>query len=127
MSADGSRAVITASHTTTSTTTTTVEVVNTSTGDRLGPYVVLTGYGYSLMSADGNRAVIATNGPSGTQVAVINTATGTQVGTTLTLTGYGLSGAPLLSADGTRALITTRAYNFFTRSYTTRVTVLRIV
>ena len=129
LSPDGSRAVISATSDdwATRTSTTRVAVINTTTGTQTGTTLALTGYGYSVMSADGNRAVITTDGPTGAQVAVINTTTGARVGTTLTLTGYGLSFSPLMSANGNRALITTRVYNYSTRSYTTRVTVLRIV
>jgi hypothetical protein len=122
VSADGTHAVISATSddSVTGTSTTRVAVIETTTGMQVGTTLALTGYGYSLLSANGTRALITTDGPTGAQVAVINIATGTQAGTTLTLTG-GLRGFPWLSADGTRALITTTP-----TSSTTRVSVLQI-
>jgi hypothetical protein len=102
-------------------------VINTTTGTQTGTTLTLTGDSvWPLLSADGSRALITTvayDSATSTyisRVTVINTATGTQTGTTLTFTGFP-SGPPVLSADGSRALITTDA------SGTTRVAVLRIV
>jgi hypothetical protein len=129
LSADGTRALIKTVETdsATGTTTTRVSVINTTTGTQTGTTLTLTGDSvWPLLSADGSRALITTvayDSATSTyisRVTVINTATGTQTGTTLTFTGFP-SGPPVLSADGSRALITTDA------SGTTRVAVLRIV
>ena len=133
LSADGTRAVITtyATDNATGITTTRVAVINTSTGTQTGSTFTLTGVpmGTSvLLSADGTRALIKTNvndtatGTYTTRVALINTTTGTQTGTTLTLTGEPLW--PVMSADGSRALITTVTYDSATRTYITRETVI---
>jgi YVTN family beta-propeller protein len=88
----------------------------TITGDRPGSL---------LLSADSTRAVLITAYPIGpvspasypdgiygstTRVAVIDTASGSQVGTTFTITGPHPAGVQL-SADGTRVLITSSAYD----------------
>lgn len=66
------------------------------------------------LSPDGTRAVITTDatnwnvGGFATQIAVINTTTGKQVGVTLALDGLLTGSPPLVSPDGTRAVITVR-------------------
>jgi hypothetical protein len=80
----------------------------------------------TVVSADGTRAVVVAvddNWDAGvhtTQVAVMDTATGGQIGTTLVLDGAALN-PPVLTADGTRAVITVADYDSV---YGTRVTVL---
>lgn len=69
----------------------------------------------TVVSADGTRAVVVTaddNWDSGvhtTQVAVMDPATGGQVGATLVLDGAAVN-PPVLTADGTRAVITAVDY-----------------
>jgi hypothetical protein len=133
-SPDGTRAMIKTTVTDPATGTITasqVVVINTTTGTQIGTTITLTGVpmGVStLMSVDGTRAVIKTTvtdpatGAASTQVAVINTITGTQIGTTLTLVGGPLW--PVLSPDGSRALITTYVRDPATGAYSTRVTVI---
>jgi protein subunit release factor B len=85
-----------------------------------------------LLSADGTRALIATQvydygarltDPHSTRVAVIDTTTGRQIGTTLTLPGK-LYGAQRLSADGTHILITTSPWNTLTNTGSTKMAVI---
>ena len=81
-----------------------------------------------LLSANGTHALLSYGTSSifgnATQLLVINTITGTQTAT-LSVSGS-QSSEPLMSADGTRALITTAVSNSRT-SVTTSVTTLRIV
>ena len=126
LSADGTRALI-------ANNAGSAVIINTATGAQTGPTLTLTGRpaAFQLVSADGTRALITTTvtNPSNaieytTLVTVINTTTGQQIGTTLTLPG---SGAPLLTADGTRALITTAVYDrsvWLTDLNSTRVAVI---
>ncbi len=80
----------------------------------------------TVVTADGTRAVVVTqtdNWDSGVhtaRVAVLNPATGAQVGKTIVLTGASTN-PPVVSADGTRAVITTVDYN---STDATRVTVI---
>ena len=87
---------------------------NTATGTQVGATFTLAGapQGIStLITADGSRAVLSTAGTDPTtgtvthRIAVLDIRTGTQVGATVTVIGTSLW--PLLSADGSRALITT--------------------
>ena len=82
------------------------------------------------LSPDGTRAVNVSSSAglfgTTTLVTVIDTTTGRQVGTPLTLSGaprYS-SMVPLVSADGSHALVTTAATNWFTGTTTTQVTVI---
>src|SRR5262249_51652413 len=111
VSADGTHALITTSDSATGTNVTRVAVIDTATGTQTGSTVTLPGSvsGEVQLSADASRALITTTEGDATtgfttQVAVINTLTGVQTGTTLTLDGS-TSGTPVLSADGSRALI----------------------
>ena len=137
LSADGTHALITTavydpSARLTDPHSTRVAVIDTTTGTQTGTTLTLPGaiYGAQLLNADGTHVLITTapwnpvTYTGTTRMAVINTTTGTQVGSTLTLAG-GPSTAPLFSADGTRAVITTEAPNGRTQT-TTRVAVLRI-
>lgn len=118
-SADGTRAVITAA----GTTTTQLAVIDLATGKQTGTTLTLPGaVGVQLLSADGSRALTTTYGSGTTQVAVINTLTGAQTGTTVSVTGNSLE-APVLTADRTRALITT-SRPIWEAPDTTRVAVL---
>lgn len=118
-SADGTRAVITAA----GTTTTQLAVIDLATGKQTGTTLTLPGaVGVQLLSADGSRALTTTYGSGTTQVAVINTLTGAQAGTTVSVTGNSLE-APALTADRTRALITT-SRPIWEAPDTTRVAVL---
>jgi hypothetical protein len=104
-------------------------MIDMATGTQIGTTLTLTGgpSDPAMFIANGTRALITTHRydpatRTNTQaVAVINTSTGTQVGTTFTVTSKTLS-SQVLSADGTRALITTTAGNL--RSGTTRVAVI---
>ena len=76
----------------------------------IGDNVNFAGYlGGQVFVPDGTRAVITAgvseDGIGPTRVAVVNAATGKQIGNGVILTGT--PAAPLLNADGTRALITT--------------------
>ncbi|WP_231976710.1 Ig-like domain-containing protein, partial [Mycobacterium sp. E740] len=140
MTPDGTRVLITTYEPSTfgSNTTTLASVIDTRTGTRLGTVPVTGWVSSSLLSANGSRAVIvgapdSVNGqPSNiTNVAVIDPVTGAQLGTTLTLAGNAVGAfmgpqAAMLSADGTRALITTANYNqeTLTPATTTWVTVV---
>jgi YVTN family beta-propeller protein len=118
-SADGTRAVITA----TGTTATQLAVLDLATGKQTGTTLTLPGaVGVQLLSADGSRALTTTYGSGTTQVAVINTLTGAQTGATVSVTGSNLE-APVLNADRTRALITT-SRPIWEAADTTRVAVL---
>ncbi|SEB09262.1 MULTISPECIES: SMP-30/gluconolactonase/LRE family protein [unclassified Mycobacterium] len=118
-SADGTRAVITAA----GTTATQLAVIDLTTGKQTGTTLTLPGaVGVQLLAADGSRALTTTYGSGTTQVAVIDTLTGTQTGTTVSVTGNSLE-APVLTADRTRALITTSRPIWETPD-TTRVAVL---
>ena len=85
--------------------------------------------GQPPVSADRTRALIVTDvGHSSTRVAVVNTTTGAQIGNTLTLTGTTLtdrdtSYPPVISADGTRAVITATTTDWLFGT-TTRVAVV---
>lgn len=124
LSADRTRALIVASAGSV--------IIDTATGLQAG--AVLPGHvvsGFEMAGADRTRAVIAR--PSGrgtpssfdyTELSVIDSGTGTQIGGTLTLAGSP-SAQPLVSADGTRALIVTtvvRPIAVFGEPYSTRVT-----
>ncbi|TDO17549.1 DNA-binding beta-propeller fold protein YncE [Mycobacterium sp. BK086] len=113
LSTDGSRALVTArvfDTTVYRVTSTSWAVIDTATGDQVGSTFSLTGDGSTVLSANGSRAVVAAGvydpaiyGVSATSWAVIDTATGDQVGSTFGLTG---AGSTVLSADGSRAVLT---------------------
>jgi YVTN family beta-propeller protein len=96
-------------------TTTGVAVINTATGAQIGTPLTITGTGglnYVQLSADGTRAFIIAgrdlaSGATTTQFTTIDTATGAPTGTAFTLSGTG--GLIPLNADGSRALVYTRA------------------
>ncbi|OBJ45274.1 hypothetical protein A5630_14125 [Mycolicibacterium mucogenicum] len=118
-SADGTRAVITAA----GTTATQLAVIDLATGKQTGTTLTLPGaVGVQLLAADGSRALATTYGSGTTQVAVIDTLTGAQTGTTVSVTGNSLE-APVLTADRTRALVTT-SRPIWEAPDTTRVAVL---
>jgi YVTN family beta-propeller protein/VCBS repeat-containing protein len=135
LSADGTRALITtrAYDPVTVTTTIRVATIDTSTLNQTGTTFTFTLAGSStaspLLSADGTRALITTavpnpaTGVNDTRATFINTSTGTQTGTTLTIPGETV-GSLLLSADGSRAMITTEVYDSATRTDTIRVAVI---
>jgi hypothetical protein len=114
LSADGSRAVLTArvlDLITYHSSSTSWAVIDTGTGDQVGATFTLAGEGSTILSADGSRAVVAAGaydsaiyGTSTTSWAVIDTADGSQVGATFTRAG---AGSTVLSADGSRAILTT--------------------
>jgi YVTN family beta-propeller protein/VCBS repeat-containing protein len=121
LSPDGTRAVIVTPVTNAYTLakTTRVVVINTATGKQVGSTLTLTGGGGApVFNGDSSRVLITTTVPNTTtgiettRVTVINTATGAQTGTPLTLSGSP-SGIRLLGADGSRALITTDAYDVY--------------
>ena len=58
---------------------------------------------------------------------MINTADSTQIGTVLTLPGEFITGPPMLTANGTRALIVTDVFDGQKRTYSTRVAVINTV
>jgi hypothetical protein len=111
LSADGSRAVLTARpYNSVYGGSTSVAVLDTKTGAQVGATFTLTGAGSTVLSADGSRVVVAagiydptTYDDSSTSWAVLDTKTGAQVGATFTLDGRG---STVLSADGSRAVVT---------------------
>lgn len=140
LNADGSLALFTASgYPTTPTTTTRIAVVNTSTGAVTGSFVTVPGWLWDWpsalsLTADGSRAVVSTfvDDPvtgRAARVSVIDTATGAQVGATVAIDGW-LSNGPdalLLTADGSRAVVTTAAYDAGTGVTVNRVAVINTV
>nr|WP_255525575.1 hypothetical protein [Mycolicibacterium sp. BK634] len=87
-----------------------VVVVDTATGLRVG-YADLPGNPAGLvLSADGRRAVVTSAENLSVHVTVFNTATGNQIGSTVTVSGA-LARPPVLSADGSRALIAMQSGN----------------
>jgi YVTN family beta-propeller protein/VCBS repeat-containing protein len=118
-----------------------VAVMNTTTGTQIGTTVILPGDAtnealfYSQLTADGSRAVIPTpvyrpggGGPDkDVSVAVVNTADGKQIGTVLSVPGSLMLGPPVLTADGTRVLITTDDFDGEKRTYSTHVAVIDTV
>jgi DNA-binding beta-propeller fold protein YncE len=110
-------ATISSNFATTGQATTEAAVINTTTGTQVGTTLTLhDDTGTAVISADGTRAVVN----DGTQLAVIDTATGIQIKPTV---GGGHSAQ--LTADGTRAVVTTPIYNLFTGTYKTKVAVLK--
>jgi len=111
-SADGSRAVIGATEGDGLASTTRVAVIDPGTGTQIGTTVTLAGTGYGSgaprLNADDSRALVtshvqvAATGTETTVVAVIDTATGMQAGSAQTFAGFV---HPLLSADGTHAVV----------------------
>jgi hypothetical protein len=134
LSSDGTRAVIMGYNTDAATTTTSVAVIDTANGAQIGNTVTFTypGYGESatqLVSSTAKRAVITTSSYNPaivddvTRVVVIDTSTGSQIGTAVAVTGDA-SASLQVTADGSRALITTRSYAVETGIYTTRAAVI---
>ena len=133
--ADGTRALITTRVSNSANLiedTTLAAVIDIPTGTQIGTTLTVSGGGTPLLTADGTRALIATQvydygarltDPHSTRVAVIDTTTGRQIGTTLTLPGK-LYGAQRLSADGTHILITTSPWNTFTNTGSTKMAVI---
>ena len=128
VSADGSHALVTTNpiEWLTGADHTQVAVINTTTGTQTGNTLYFDGYPADafVFGVDGSQALITIGENTGsTRLAVIDTETGTQTGT-FTLTGHPWD-QRLLSADGTRALITTAISNSL-EDYSTTVTVLSI-
>lgn len=101
-----------------------VAIIDVGTGQQLGSTLTIGGEagGYPRLDPTGTRIVVtATDGENNlTRVAVLDTATGQQIGTTITVVGYqsqdvepeeGSEGRSALAfdADGTRAILVTRA------------------
>jgi hypothetical protein len=89
--------------------TTQVAVIDTSTGNVVGPPVTFDGEWQhtGVLTADGAHALITTvagDGDSGftTRLAVIDTSSGAQTGATITVPG---AGAPQLAPDGRHAVV----------------------
>ena len=129
VSPDGLRAAIV--------TTGAVAVVNVLTGTQIGTTQAVIGQTsgssyFSQFTDDGSRLVLATpvynlsGGTSDTRIAVLNMADGTLMGSTIIPGGFA-TGAPLLTADSTRALIVTDVYNGQNRTYSTRAAVFNTV
>ena len=131
LTADGSRAVLTArvfDPTTYRMTSTSWAVIDTVTGDQVGSTFSLDGDGSTVLSANVSRAVVAAGvydasiyGISATSWAVIDTATGKQMGSTFTLDG---DGSTVLSADGSRAVLTASLSGFGTAPASVTVAVI---
>lgn len=136
LSGDGTRALVMTStpNPTTGISTTRVTVINTTTGAQIGSTISVSGSpaGIRFLGADAKRAMILTdvydaydwdgNVEHNTAVTVIDTTTGAQIGTPLTVPGSPLDS--MVSADGTRTLVTTSIPNPTTGIPTTRVTVI---
>ena len=123
MSADGTRAVITAFDQDATGYTTWVETIDTATGTQIGAAFSLPGQASgTLLTPSGSRALFTTatydsaTGMNSTAAAVIDTATGAQVGPTITLPGLS---STIVSADGTRAVVA--AVDQGAAGFTTRV------
>ena len=109
-----------------------VAVLDTTHGAQVGTTLSLTGEPTALLStAKGSRAVIITEVYDPTtrsqkaRVTVIDSITGTQTGTTVTVDGAPYSQiVQRLSADGSRAVISTSSYDLSTGASTTRVAVI---
>lgn len=143
LTADGSRAVVTTEegvydrNNYTTVYTTRVAVIDTATGARLGTATTSGRDSITQLTADGNRAILTARQETydwhsgiraySVNVVVLDTVTGTQVGATTTLAGSTYSAAQL-SADGTRAVVSTSdsTQNPFTEvtTYTSRVAVI---
>lgn len=96
--------------------TTTVTFLDTATGGSAGPAVSVAGLGWgATLNHDGSRAVISavtgTVGQAGdysgltSTVTVLNTATGAHVGNPATFTGREAVQSPLITPDGSRAVV----------------------
>lgn len=127
VSVDGTRALITLAPTDFTTGgAARVAVIDTATGTQMGTTVTIAGIpsGPAMFVADGARVVFTTHvydpgtRKNTTRVAVIDPLTGAQVGSTFSVTSTALS-AQVLSADGTRVMVTTASGNLF--AGTTRV------
>ena len=113
VSADGSRAVVTADQYDYVGGASSVTVIDTATGQQVGSTVTLPRDGSevsTVLSADGSHAVATVYATDARRVAVIDTATGQQVGSTLSVPGaqtldYAVGPDLVLSRDGSRALI----------------------
>lgn len=123
VSADGTRAVITARPQYNGAD---VMVIDTATGNQIGNTFTLAGQMAlpTVLNADGTRAVVTTTSgdliSGGTRVAVIDTATGKQIGTTVTLPG---DNSFVSNADGNQAVVATMDGDW-DAGFTTRVTVI---
>lgn len=122
LTADGSRAIVTAPGAGNSTVS--VAVIDTATGRQVGDTFTVDGtFVSTVLSAKSSRAVVTTNvydspgayNVSSTRVALIDTATGEQVGDTFTAPGASLS--TVLSANGSRAVVTTGVFDPATYLY----------
>jgi hypothetical protein len=127
-SADGNRALLTANSRDWVSSADHVElaVMNTATGVQTGNTLSIDGYtsGSFIVGAYGDNAIVVVGTDTGsTTLAVIDFSTGVQTG------NFALAGSPgnfpLLSPDGSRALITTAVANSFT-NYASTVSVIRI-
>jgi hypothetical protein len=134
VSADGSHVLVTAvAYDSATGSTTSVAVLDINTGAQTGTTFVLagddTGSPPQLLNADGTRALITTavndsrTSTWATWSTVIDFTTDTQIGTTVKVDGSP-SGSPLVTADRTRAVITTFVDDWSTRSTSTRVAVI---
>jgi hypothetical protein len=113
---------------------TTLTVTDTATGDPVGPALTVLGDATSspaqFLTADGSRALLTTavygfdqvNGNFNTWVRVVDTATGTAVNTVV-VPGYP-NGSPFVTADGSRAVVTTFVDSWTSGKTSTRIAVV---
>lgn len=126
LTANGTRLLVKTAVQTAAGRTVRVAVVDTPTGTQVGAATTLPGVLlWPVTSADGSHSLITSFDPATgtTHLAAFDSAAGT-VADTITLTGFP-SGPPILSADGTRAMVTVRTYSQWT-GYTTRVVTLQL-
>lgn len=109
LSADGTRALISTKDPSTSTTR--LSVVDLTKGAQVGSVrTVGTNVLAQAMTADGTRIVVASGDGISGKVTVYDAATGAVIGTPLSYTGR-LVGAPALSGDGSRAVISVAQFS----------------
>jgi hypothetical protein len=122
---------------------TTLTVTDTATGDAVGPALTVSGDAASsparFLTADGSVALLTTavygydpigggyvQGGFKTWVRVVDTATGTVIGSAVVVKGYP-AGTPFVTADGSRAVITTYYDNPTSHKTSIRVAVIDTV
>lgn len=119
LSTDGSHVLVTVAGSDSSVgAITRVVVIATATGDQTGTTRLVVGDAGSvtplLLTADGTRALITTTGydpldaaRATTWLAVVDVTAGSQTGAAVKVAGLPTPGSPQLTADGTRAVLTT--------------------
>ncbi|WP_280825382.1 YncE family protein [Mycobacterium sp. OTB74] len=134
LAADGTNVVITTSaYDSTVGSTARLAVFNTTTGTQTGSTLTLGGdpRGVQLINGDVHHALITTavydslTSTFTTRAVMVDLTTGAQTGTALNILGDSVGYPPVLSGDGSHALIT--SYNDNATPHTTRVAVLNAI